>query len=100
MSPKCASCIEELEFDNASVMPYPPNVVGVFTTLLQSREVIQDGSAYEPDVNTIFAVVIPFTCVADSEPPVNVAPLIVPAQAKFPLELVTVHPVDPEPPPI
>jgi hypothetical protein len=72
-------------------------------TLLLASEVIQAGSAYEPEVRTMLAVVIPFTAVPVSEPPEIVppeivAPLIVDVQAKAPVALVTVQPVPAEPP--
>mgnify|MGYP007086313462 CR=1 FL=1 len=48
-------------------------------TLLLARLVIQAGSAYEPLVRTMLAVVTPLTAVVLSVPPVMVAPFRVPA---------------------
>jgi hypothetical protein len=53
-------------------------------TLLLARLVIQVGSAYEPLVRTMLAVVTPLTAVALSVPPLMVAPFKVPA-VKLPL---------------
>ena len=73
-------------------------------TLLLASEVIQAGSAYEPVVRTMLAVVTPLTAVAVSVPPLmvppdKVAPLMVEVHKKAPVALVTVQPVEPEPPP-
>ena len=57
-----------------------------------------------PETSKLFTAVPvrvpPDTLPPDKVPPEMVAPLMVLVQAKAPVELVTVHPVEPDPPPI